>query len=209
VITTGRLLAYLGTVFALFLAPGPSVVFVVSRSVALGWLSGLTAVAGNTLGLATQLVVVLGPGLADNATLSRSLKIAGAAYLIYLGLRAIRGRRDAGAAMAQGDVGPGNRGRLLRQGWVVGVTNPKGLITYTSIAPDAIHRAHGDVTLALAVLGLVAVLVAMLCDGAWALASGTVRTWLGGSPRRLDALNAGGGVLMIGFGIALAIIAVA
>ena len=208
-IETGRLLPYLGTVFLLFIAPGPSVVFVVSRGVALGLRAALTAVAGNTLGLATQLViVVLGPGLLNSSDLFHVLKIAGAVYLIYLGLRTIRTRRAFAEALESERVGARTQRQLIRQGWVVGVTNPKGLITDTSIAPDFIHHTHASMTLSLAVLGAVGVLMALVCDGAWGLASGTVRRWLGESARRAEALNAAGGVLMVLFGIVLAVIAI-
>jgi threonine/homoserine/homoserine lactone efflux protein len=209
VITTARLLPFLGTVFALFLAPGPSVVFVVSRGVALGRLAALTAVAGNTLGLATQLViVVLGPGLLNSKDLFHVLKIVGAIYLLYLGVRTIRDRRAFAEGLAAESSASRSHSQLLRQGWVVGVTNPKGLITYTSIAPDFIHRAQGHATLQLATLGAIGVLVALVSDGAWGLASGTVRGWLGESARRAELLNVGGGVLMVIFGIVLAIIAI-
>ncbi len=162
-ITTGRLLPFLGTVFALFLAPGPSVVFVVSRGVAFGRLAALTAVAGNTLGLATQLiVVVLGPGLLNSRELFHVLKIAGALYLLYLGIRTIAQRR----AFAEGP------------------------------------------TLQLASLGAIGVLLALVCDGAWGLASGTVRSWLGESARPAERLNGAGGVLMVSFGIVLVVIAI-
>ncbi len=208
-IATSRLLPYLGTVFALFIAPGPSVVFVVSRGVALGLRAALTAVAGNTLGLATQLaIVVLGPGLLNSRDLFHVLKILGAVYLIYLGLRTIRTRRAFARALESERVALRTQRQLIRQGWVVGATNPKGLITYTSIAPDVISNARGSDTLALAALGALGVLVALVCDGAWGLASGTVRRWLGESSRRAALLNAGGGVLMVLFGIVLAIIAI-
>jgi threonine/homoserine/homoserine lactone efflux protein len=209
VIETSRLAPYLGTVFALFIAPGPSVVFVVSRGVALGLRAALIAVAGNTLGLSTQLaIVVLGPGLLNSKDLFHVLKILGALYLVYLGIRTIRTRRAFAEALESERVASRTQRQLIRQGWVVGVTNPKGLITYTSIAPDFIHTTSGSDTLALAALGAIGVLVAVVCDGAWGLASGTVRRWLGESSRRAELLNAAGGVLMVLFGIVLAVIAI-
>jgi threonine/homoserine/homoserine lactone efflux protein len=210
VISSSALLPYLGTVLVLFIAPGPSVVLVVSRGVALGRSAALTAVAGNTLGLCTQLaVVVLGPGLLhDSHALFRVLKLAGALWLLYLGASSIRHRRDFAEAIRGDRLIPGTRQALVRDGWVVGITNPKGLITFTSIAPDVIHSSHGaTITLALAALGAIGVLVALIADGAWALASGTMRSRLSDSPRRSERLNVAGGILMIAFGIGLAIIA--
>jgi threonine/homoserine/homoserine lactone efflux protein len=209
VISSSALLPYLGTVLVLFIAPGPSVVLVVSRGVALGRSAALTAVAGNTLGLCTQLaVVVLGPGLLhDSHALFRVLKLAGALWLLYLGASSIRHRRDFAEAIRGDRLIPGTRQALVRDGWVVGITNPKGLITFTSIAPDAIQRSHGTITLALAALGAIGVLVALVADGAWGLASGTLRSRLADSPRRSERLTGAGGVLMIAFGIGLGIIA--
>jgi threonine/homoserine/homoserine lactone efflux protein len=211
VIEFGRLITYLVTVLALFIAPGPSVVFVVSRGISLGRQAGLLAVLGNTLGLATQLaVIVAGPAglFRGSHALSEALKLAGAAFLIYLGIRTVRARRAQAGDIGGDAVAPSPRRELIRQGWVVGLTNPKGLITFTSIAPSFITSSHGgQLTLGVAILGLAGVLAALLCDGAWALASGQARTWFARSPRRLERFNAVGGVAMIGFGIALAVIA--
>jgi threonine/homoserine/homoserine lactone efflux protein len=215
VIETGRLIPFLLTEFGLFLTPGPSVVFVVGRGVAYGRRAALTAVAGNTGGLATQLllvVIILGGLSAEEHTVSKVLKLFGAAFLVYLGVRTIQRRRAAptefGTSAAESATpSASTRVALLRTGWTVGFTNPKGLVTFTSIAPSFIHRAGGQITLAVAALGALAVLVAFVSDGAWGLASGTARAWLGRSPRRLERLNLGSGLLMVAFGIGLALIA--
>jgi threonine/homoserine/homoserine lactone efflux protein len=212
VIETSRLLPYLVTEFGLFMAPGPSVVFVVSRGVAFGRLAALIAVAGNTLGLISQLlvvVVILGGAFAHASAVPEVLKLAGAAWLIYLGIRTLADRRADDRDVLIAEARAGARGRLLRQGWVVGLTNPKGIVTFTAIAPQLIHRSGHIAVAPLAALGALAVLVAMICDGAWGLVAGNARAWLGRSERRRARLNVGGGLLMVAFGIGLAIITLA
>ena len=88
---------------------------------------------------------------------------------------------------------------------MVGATNPKGLIIFTAVLPQFIDRSSGHPTLQLATLGVICVLIALVSDGSWAIASGTARTWLGRSPARLERLSVGGGVTMIALGAGLAL----
>jgi threonine/homoserine/homoserine lactone efflux protein len=208
VIATDHLPAFLLTVYVLILVPGPSVLFVVSRGVALGRRAALATVLGNTAGLAFQLVLVcvgLGSLLARSDAVFTTLKLVGAAYLIILGVRTIRDRGHLAGALSAADMEPRRPARILREGFTVGATNPKGLLIFTAVLPQFIEPARGHATLQLASLGLICVAVAILSDGTWALASGSAREWLGRSPRRLRAMSAGGGVTMIALGVALAL----
>jgi threonine/homoserine/homoserine lactone efflux protein len=94
---------------------------------------------------------------------------------------------------------------ILREGFVVGATNPKGIIIFTAILPQFVERSRGHTTLQLLSLGGIAVAIALLSDGAWAIGSGTARQWLGRSPRRLQWLSATGGVMLVGLGVGLAV----
>jgi threonine/homoserine/homoserine lactone efflux protein len=205
---TSHLPAFLLTVYVLILILGPSVLFVVSRGVALGRRAALATVLGNAGGLAAQLVlVVVGVGsiLARSDTVFTALKLIGAAYLVVLGVRSIRERRSLAGALAEAGPAPRSLGRILREGFFVGATNPKGLIIFTAVLPQFIDRSQGHATLQLASLGLICVVVALLSDGSWALISGTAREWLGRSPRRLERLSAGGGLTLIALGAWLAL----
>jgi threonine/homoserine/homoserine lactone efflux protein len=207
-IATAHLVPFLITVYVLILIPGPSVVFTVSRGVALGRRAALATVLGNTSGLATQLVVVvigLGRVLAASQTVFTVMKLAGAAYLVYLGVQSVRHRHELAAAIAPGATAPKSRRTIIREGYMVGVSNPKGLVIFTAVLPNFVSYSGGHVTLQLASLGVICVIVALLSDSTWALASGTARQWLGRSPKRLEALSAGGGVVMAGLGVALAL----
>jgi threonine/homoserine/homoserine lactone efflux protein len=203
-----HLVPFLVTVYVLIVIPGPSVLFVVSRGVALGRRAALATVLGNTSGLLLQLVLVvagLGSLLATSDTVFTTLKLVGAAYLVILGVRSIRERKALAGVVAPAAVAPRRTARILREGFIVGATNPKGLIIFTAILPTFIDRSRGHETLQLATLGLICALIAVLSDGTWALASGTARAWLGRSPRRLERLSAGGGVTLIALGVWLAL----
>ncbi|HEY3729346.1 MAG TPA: LysE family translocator [Solirubrobacteraceae bacterium] len=205
---TARLPAFLLTVYVLIVIPGPSVLFTISRGVALGRRAALATVVGNTSGLVFQLMlVVIGIGsiLASSDTVFTVLKLIGAAYLILLGARNIRDRKELAGALGTVGVAPRSLTRILREGFVVGATNPKGLIIFTAVLPQFIDRSQGHPTLQLASLGLLCAVVALLSDGTWAIASGTARQWLGRSPRRLEMLSAGGGVTLIALGAGLAL----
>jgi threonine/homoserine/homoserine lactone efflux protein len=208
-IATSHLTAFLLTVYLLILIPGPSVLFTVSRGVALGRRAALATVAGNTAGLAAQLglvVVGLGAVLARSDAVYTTLKLIGAAYLVFLGIRTIRERGRLSIDLASAaNAAPRSRVTIVREGMTVGFTNPKGLIIFTAVVPDFIDRSQGHASLQLLSLGLIVVVVALLSDSSWAIASGSVRTWLGRSPRRLSRMSVAGGVSMIGLGVALAV----
>ncbi len=205
---TDHLPAFLLTIYVLILVPGPSVLFVVSRGVALGRRAALATVLGNTSGLAFQGALVcagLGSLLARSDAVFTTLKLIGAAYLIILGIRTIRDRGHVADALSGLDMEPRSVGRILREGFVVGSTNPKGLLIFTAVLPQFIEPAQGHASLQLATLTAICCVVAVVSDGTWALASGTAREWFGRSPRRLRGMGAVGGVTMMALGVALAL----
>jgi threonine/homoserine/homoserine lactone efflux protein len=201
-----NLLAFVALAAAIIAVPGPSVLFVVSRAVAHGRRAALTTVVGNTGGLIVQVTAVaLGIGgiITQSVALFTALKLIGAAYLVFLGVRAIR-RRRAGAATATPVVAPAKpMGRVLREGFVVGVTNPKMIVFVTAALPQFMDRSAGDVAGQLLLLGLVLGVLALMMDSVWALGAGSARDWFVRSPKRLAQLSAGGGVVMIGLGVGL------
>src|ERR1019366_8832178 len=205
---TRHLLEFLLTVYVVILIPGPSVLFVVSRGIALGRRAALATVLGNSSGFATQLALVslgLGAIIARSDTVFVILKLLGAAYLVYLGVRNIRDRKAMAGLLRVRESEPKPLRRIIREGYIVGVTNPKGLIIFTAILPQFIERSHGHATLQLLTLGALCIGLASLSDGAWGLGSGTARAWLGRSPKRLERLSATGGVMLVGLGVGLAV----
>jgi threonine/homoserine/homoserine lactone efflux protein len=205
---THHLVAFLLTIYVVILIPGPSVLFVVSRGLALGRRAAVATVVGNAGGLAVQGVLVslgLGAVIARSDTVYTVLKLVGAAYLILLGVRKIRDRRELAAAFAGGARGARRLRTTIREGFVVGATNPKGILIFTAILPQFIDRSQGHATLQLLTLGAICVAIALLSDGAWGIFAGSARRWLGRSSRRLERLSAAGGVMMIGLGVGLAV----
>jgi threonine/homoserine/homoserine lactone efflux protein len=206
-VDTGRALALAATAFVIIVIPGPSVLFVISRGVTLGRRAGLATVVGNTLGLAVQLLAVtvgLGAVVARSVAVFTVVKLLGAAYLVYLGVKAVRHRRSLVDAFHRG-LAPAPTGRILREGFFVGVTNPKSVILFTAILPQFVDPSRGHAPIQLVVLGLICLLIALASDSAWAVASGSVRAWLGRRPERLAAIGGVGGLVTIGLGLRLAL----
>jgi threonine/homoserine/homoserine lactone efflux protein len=192
----------------IIVVPGPSVLFVVSRGVALGRRAALATVVGNALGLYAQVVAValgLGAILQQSILVFEAVKLAGAAYLVYLGVRAWRARHELAEALAQPLVSRAGT-RIVREGFVVGVSNPKSALLFAAILPQFVDVAAGAVPLQMLALGTLAVGIALVSDSTWALAAGTARAWLARSPRRLSALGGAGGLVMIGLGVRLAFV---
>lgn len=203
-IPTANLLAFTLVAIPLILVPGPSVLFVIGRSLSLGRLGGLLSVVGNSLGaLVAAVAVALGVGylIAESVVAFTIIKIAGGLYLIYLGVQAIRHRKVSAQAVTEGAPRRGVL-RLLLQGFLVGVSNPKTAVFFIAVLPQFVDRSAGSVPLQLLTLGVLFVLLALIFDSTWALAAGFARDWFGRSPKRIERLGATGGVMMIGLGTA-------
>ena len=182
-----NLLAFTLAAVVLIVIPGPSVLFTIGRALALGRIGGLLSVLGNALGLLPVIgLVAIGVGgiVAQSVVLVTIVKVAGALYLMYLGVQAIRHRRRA-AAEANGGALPRSAWRQLGEGFVVGITNPKTIAFFVAVLPQFVDLDAGTVPLQMIELGLVAA-------GA--------RDWFGRSPKRISTLSASGGGLMIGLG---------
>lgn len=202
-ITSATAAAFALACAALIVIPGPSVLFVIGRSLALGRRGGLLSVVGNELGaIPLVLAVAFGVGAVVSASLVvfTIIKILGAAYLAYLGIQAIRHRNDH-AEVASSTSKPRVSGwRVLRQGFTVGVTNPKSIVFLVAILPQFVDPTRGAVPAQLIELGLIFVLVALVSDSTWALIAGTARAWFATSPKRLSRMTGVGGGMMIGLG---------
>ena len=206
-ISLPTLLTFALASIALIVIPGPTVLFVIGRSLALGRLSGFLSVLGNALGLVPVIIAVslgLGAIVTQSVLLFTIVKFAGAAYIVFLGVQAIRNRHRA-AQLSEARVARKTKWRLVFEGFIVGVSNPKSLVFFIAVLPQFVNYDAGDVPLQLAVLGLVFVVLALLGDSTWALAAGTARLWFAKSPRRIENLSTAGGVMMIGLGGVLAL----
>jgi threonine/homoserine/homoserine lactone efflux protein len=207
VLSTSHLLAFTVAAFVLIAIPGPSVLFTVSRAIALGRVAGVATVAGNTVGAFTQVVAVafgIGPLVERSVALFTVVKLAGACYLVYLGAQAVRHRHTLAAALG-GQVERKTAARIVLDGFLVGVSNPKVIVFFAAVLPQFVDRQAGHVPVQIIVLGAIFAGVALISDSTWAIAAGTVRAWLAASPRRLALLGGTGGLTMIGIGMGLAL----
>jgi threonine/homoserine/homoserine lactone efflux protein len=205
-VPTSHLLAFTLTTVVFLVIPGPSVLFVVSRSVVHGSAAGVATVVGNTAGVLTQIVAVafgIGPLVQRSIALFTVLKLAGAAYLVFLGVQAIRHRRALADALG---VQPERKtlARIMLDGFTVGVTNPKAVVFFAAILPQFVDRTAGHVPAQLILLGLILAGIALISDSTYALVAGRVRNWLASSPKRMAALGGAGGLAMIAIGTRLA-----
>jgi threonine/homoserine/homoserine lactone efflux protein len=197
-----RLAAFAVASFVLIVVPGPSVLFVISRGVAFGRRAALATVVGNAAGAFTQVVAVaagLGAIVERSVLAYTTIKVVGAVYLLFLGVQAIRHRRLPAEAGDKPE--PKALRRIVREGYVVGVANPKVIVFFAAILPQFADPASGAVPLQILFLGLIFVAIALLSDGAWGLAAGSTGSWLSRRPRRLERLRAVGGTVMIGLGV--------
>jgi threonine/homoserine/homoserine lactone efflux protein len=202
-----HLLEFAITAFVLIVVPGPSVLFVVSRGVALGRKAALATVAGNTAGVMVQAILVavgLGALVERSDAAFTAVKLVGAVYLVVLGLRMLRNRHGLAALHDATEVPKGTR-RIVREGFIVGFTNPKAVVVFSVVIPQFADPSRGHVPLQLLVLGIVFLTIGVISDSAWAIASGSARTWIARSRGRLEALAGAGGVVLIGLGLRLAV----
>ena len=186
--------------------PGPSVMFIVGQAPARGRQAAAITVCGNAVGAYLQVVVVafgIGILVERSIALFTALKFLGAAYLVLLGVRALRGRGELHTVASNG--GTLTSRAAFRQGLVVGVSNPKTIIFCTALLPSFVVRNAGAVPGQLLLLGLVYAVIALVCDSVWGCAAGSLRGWLGRSPHRLRLVGGAGGLALIGVGLGLAV----
>jgi threonine/homoserine/homoserine lactone efflux protein len=190
---------------ALLIVPGPSVIYIVTRSMEQGRVAGLISVLGIHTG---SIVHVAAAALGLSAILASSalsygiVKYAGAAYLIWLGVRAIRDRAEERPDVAGKSH---SLGRIYAQGVVVNVLNPKTALFFLAFLPQFVDVSKGAVSLQIVLLGITFILLGFVSDGTYALVSARVS-------RSIAARKDSGilrrwlpGLTLIGLGIASAI----
>ncbi len=207
-VPASHVLAFAAMVTVLIAIPGPSVLFTISRALTVGRRAALLTVTGNELGLCVQVAaVVLGVGavVERSADIITAVKLAGAVYLAYLGVQAIRHRRSMAEALAA-RAAPVRPLRAVRDGFVVGAANPKTIVFFVVSLPEFTTTAPGHlpVPVQMLVLGALFPVIALVLDSGWAAVAGTARQWLVASPRRLALIGGTGGLVMIGLGVSIA-----
>lgn len=201
-----RLVAFVIAWVAIVLVPGPSVLFVISRGMTLGRRAAVLTVLGNELAMLVHVLLVaagVGALLQRSVVAFEVLRVAGALYLVFLGIQAIRHRRALSTVLDVTEARPPSH--IVREGFIVGVTNPKLIVFFTAMLPQFVDPTGAAAPVQMAVLGLLSVVIAFVLDSGWGILAGTARNWLARSPRRLARLGGAGGLVMIGLGARLAV----
>lgn len=188
----------------LIVTPGQDMILVMSRSIAQGAAAGVATAAGVSVGLVGHtLLATLGLGaiLRTSEWLFLALKLAGAAYLIYLGLQLLRTRSHE-LAMATG--AQRSLRRLFFDGALSNVSNPKIAVFYFAFLPQFVLPGAAHPTLSVFVLGLLFAALTFLVKGPVGLAAGGLSGWLRARPRALTWLYRSSGAVLVGLGLKLA-----
>ncbi|MFF3961962.1 LysE family translocator [Streptomyces griseorubiginosus] len=212
-VSTDRFLAFAAMSLLVIVIPGPSVLFVIGRALAHGRRTAVATALGNVFGsylLVVAVAIGIGSLVERSAALYLTVKLAGAAYLVLLGVQAFRHRGELKAsAITAGPAGPAGsaRGglRTVLDGALVGVTNPKGVVFFAAVLPQFVNHAAGHVPAQMLLLGLVPITIGLVTDTLWGLTASAARTWFARSDRRLSLIGGAGGFTMIGLGLTVAV----
>ncbi|SDY53065.1 LysE family translocator [Herbiconiux ginsengi] len=200
--TAGMALVALGMV----LTPGPNMMYLVSRSVSQGWRAGFVSLAGTFVGFLAYLSMA-NLGLAAVFLvvpwLYTALKVAGAAYLLWLAWKALRpgGTSAFDTRSLPRDSAP----KLFRMGLVTNLLNPKAAIMYLALIPQFIDQAAGHVIAQGFQLGAVQIAVSMIVNAAIILAAGAIAVFLGRRPAWMRWQRWVTGTLLGAVGVKLAV----
>ena len=195
---------FVSAALVLLVVPGPAVLYIFARSVEQGRGAGLVSILGiHTATLVHVAAAALGLSalLASSALAFSIVKYAGAAYLIWLGLKKIFGRAEPIGAIS---VKPHGHWRLFRDGFVVNLLNPKTALFFLAFLPQFVEVERGHVAMQVAFLGILFAVLGSITDGCYALAAGTMGIWLKGSRGYLKVERYVSGVLFIGLGVTAA-----
>ena len=190
---------------ALIFTPGPDIIYVMTRGMAQGRKAALAAAAGFGLGnFVHTLFAVLGLSalLMASATAFQMVKWAGAAYLIYLGIKMIRA---AAALPLSGQVTALSGWAVFRQSVVANILNPKVAVFFLAFFPQFIDPGRGNAQLQMVLLGSLFVGWVWICFSAVGLCSGWIGRWLRQNARveaRIGKI-AGGILILLGLSLAL------
>jgi threonine/homoserine/homoserine lactone efflux protein len=188
----------------LTIAPGPAVLYIVTRSVSQGRAAGVVSCLGVALGgMAHVLAAAFGLSalLATSALAFGVVKYAGATYLVWLGVRKLTDRAERATSETAVER---PRRRIFLDGMVVNLLNPKTALFFLAFLPQFVSPSRGDVSLQCALLGGVFLLIALCTDLAWALVASRAGAWLHRHPRFVSSERYAAGTVYLGLGLATA-----
>jgi threonine/homoserine/homoserine lactone efflux protein len=190
---------------ALLVVPGPAVLYIVARSLHGGRRAGLASVLGIHVGTLVHITAAtagLSALVVSSAAAFTTVKVAGAVYLVGLGLWTLLSNRSDPEPPLGGQR---NLRRAFAQGIVVNVLNPKTALFFLAFLPQFVDPGAAHPAVQIAFLGLLFAALGLLTDSAWALAAGTARGVLAGSRRFVRGQRYVAGTVYLGLGIATAL----
>jgi len=206
--TLANWLMFLAAGVVLNLTPGPDTLYVLARSVGQGRRAGLVSALGIGAGCLVHLsfaVLGLSAVLARSAVAYEVVKWLGAAYLVYLGVRALWQLRAGAAALGKPETVPASMRRIFLQGFLTNVLNPKVAIFFLAFLPQFVDVARGNVASQIALLGLTFAVTGTTWLVIVATAAGSVAGKLRANPRHARWLERGAAAVFIGLGVRLAV----
>ena len=200
---------FAGAALALLLIPGPAVLYVIARSASQGRAAGLVSVAGIHVGTLVHIaaaVLGLSAIIVASATAFTAVKLAGAGYLIVLGIRTISRRGGFSGAVGEQAASSSARSsrRIFTDGIVLNILNPKTAVFFLAYVPQFVDVDAGNPTEQVIALGLLFVALGFVVDGGYAMAG----SWIGARLRRSPTLErrseTTAGVFYVGLGLSTA-----
>ncbi len=194
-------LAFVAATIIMIFSPGPSVLLTIAHSISYGWKRGITTVAGATVGVAFQLIIVaigLASLLKTIAGAFDWLRWVGAIYLIYLGIK----QWQSADAPLKIDGAPESNAKLFVQGITVTVPNPKSLIFIAAFLPQFIDTTR-PLGIQFTYIVPTFLIITFVVTSVWALVAGKASEWLQSKKAVKSALQGAGGLMIIA-GVALA-----
>ncbi len=185
----------------LLVVPGPAVLYIVNSSITQGAKAGLVSVAGIHVGTTVHVtagVLGLSALLMASATAFGVVKVAGAVYLVWLGVRTWSGTRTKDAE----DAAPRSLRRVFVDGVLVNTLNPKIAAFFLAFVPQFVDHTRPDTTSQLLILGGLFIALGIISDGAYALAAGSIGGLFARTRAYATVRDRVGGVVLVGLGAA-------
>lgn len=202
-----NILTFIAFALVIIAIPGPSVMFAISRALVLGKRGAVLTVVGNGIGVLVQALAVsvgLGVLIESNELLMHAIRLAGAGFLIYLGVTAIRRRRDGLDLSAPVNVPTSSH--VLRESILVGLSNPKTIVFFSAAFPQFVVSDGAPIVFQMMMLSVIFVVFGISGDAIYALSAGAARDWFAKSPSRVVAMRTVGGVAMTTLGVVTAFV---
>jgi threonine/homoserine/homoserine lactone efflux protein len=196
-----NLTAFLVLALVIIVVPGPGVLFTIGRALILGTKAALLSVLGNAFGVGVQIVVIslgLGVAIQQSELVFLAIRVFGAGMIIYLGVKAILSRADFDLDV---EAETSNASTVVRQSFVVGITNAKTFVFFIAALPSFTSPELGNPVIQMLLLGVIFSVIGVLSDSVYAIAAGQARSWLACSHQRLATFRGIGGLALTLLGL--------